>query len=95
MENRNEDRDGGSWDGDLRYHARGWGVHDFRGAKWQNVNNTGNQRYLLNAYRAPHRTREGMVIFLPPGDRRDATRPPEFYDETHAFLRHSGVAELR
>ena len=36
-----------------------------------------------------------MVIFVPPGERRDATRPPEFYDGTYAFLRESGVAELR
>jgi hypothetical protein len=83
-------------DGDLRYHARGWGFHDFRGAKWQKVNNADKQRYLLNAYRVLlTRARQGMVIFVPPGERRDATRPPEFYDGTFAFLRDSGIAELR
>lgn len=85
-----------TWDGDLRYHGRGWGFHDFRGSKWQNVNNTDNQRYLLNAYRVLlTRARQGMVIFVPPGERRDATRSPEFYDGTYAFLRESGVVELR
>ena len=85
-----------TWDGDLRYHTRGWGFHDFRGSKWQNVNNTDNQRYLLNAYRVLlTRARQGMVIFVPNGERRDATRPPEFYDGTYAFLRESGVVELR
>ena len=85
-----------TWDGDLRYHSRGWGFHDFRGSKWQNVNNSGNQRYLLNAYRVLlTRARQGMVIFVPNGERRDATRPPELYDGTYAFLRESGVAELR
>jgi hypothetical protein len=60
------------------------------------VNNTDNQRYLLNAYRVLlTRARQGMVIFVPPGERRDPTRPPEFYDGTYAFLRESGVAELR
>jgi hypothetical protein len=84
-----------TWDGDLRDHPRGWGFHDFRGSKWQNVNNTDNQRYLLNAYRVLlTRARQGMVIFVPPGERRDATRPPEFYDGTYAFLRESGVREL-
>lgn len=85
-----------NWDGDLRYHAGGWGFHDFRGSRWQNVNNTDNQRYLLNAYRVLlTRARQGMVIFVPPGERRDATRPPENYDGTYRFLREAGIAELR
>ena len=85
-----------TWDGDLRYHDRGWGFHDFRGSRWQNVNNADNQRYLLNAYRVLlTRSRQGMVIFVPRGERRDATRPPEFYDGTFAFLRECGIGELR
>ncbi len=84
-----------NWDGDLRYHSGGWGFHDFRGSKWQNVNNRDNQRYLLNAYRVLlTRARQGMVIFVPPGERRDATRPPEYYDATYRFLREAGVQEL-
>ncbi len=84
-----------TWDGDLRHHDRGWGFHDFRGSRWQNVNNLDNQRYLLNAYRVLlTRARQGMVIFVPRGDRRDATRPPENYDGTYAFLREAGVAEV-
>lgn len=85
-----------TWDGDRRNHSEGWGFHDFRGRGWQNVNNTDNQRYLLNAYRVLlTRARQGMVIFVPRGERRDATRSPEFYDGTYAFLRESGVGELR
>ena len=85
-----------TWDGDFRYHDRSWGFHDFRGSKWTNVNSTDNQRYLLNAYRVLlTRARQGMVIFVPPGDRRDATRPPENYDGTYEFLREVGVAEVR
>lgn len=84
-----------TWDGDLRYNAKGWGFHDFRGAKWQNVNNADNQRYLLNAYRVLlSRARQGMVIFVPTGERRDATRSPEFYDGTYRFLRETGIREL-
>lgn len=85
-----------TWDGDLRHHSTGWGFHDFRGTKWQNVNNLDNQRYLVNAYRVLlTRARQGMVIFVPPGARRDPTRTPEHYDATYAFLRESGIAELR
>ena len=59
------------------------------------MNSTDNQRYLLNAYRVLlTRARQGMVIFVPPGDRRDATRPPENYDGTFGFLRDIGVTAL-
>jgi hypothetical protein len=36
-----------------------------------------------------------MVIFVPPGHRKDATRPPEFYDDTYAYLKNVGVPEVR
>lgn len=84
-----------TWDGDLRFNDSRWGYHDFRGSRWLNVNSTDNQRYLLNAYRVLlTRARQGMVIFVPPGDRRDATRPPEFYDRTFQYLREVGIPEL-
>jgi len=35
-----------------------------------------------------------MVIFVPPGDRHDPTRSPEFYDETFTYLRNVGIANL-
>lgn len=84
-----------TWDGDLRFNNAGWGFHDFRGSRWLNVKNADNQRYLLNAYRVLlTRARQGMVVFVPPGDGRDATRPPEFYDTTFRYLRGIGIPEL-
>ncbi len=88
-----------TWDADLRLSdasaTRGWGFHDFRGSRWTNVKNAENQRYLLNAYRVLlTRARQGMVIFIPPGDRRDATRAPEFYDGVFGYLRGLGVGIL-
>ncbi len=72
-----------TWDADLRFHRGGWGYHDFRGSRWCNVNSEENRRYLLNAYRVLlTRARQGMVVFVPPGDRDDATRLPNHYDET-------------
>jgi hypothetical protein len=68
-----------TWDGDLRYNGAGWSFHDFRGDRWCNIGNIDNRRYLQNAYRVLlTRARQGMVIFIPPGDQGDPTRSPEF-----------------
>jgi hypothetical protein len=84
-----------TWDADLRLHDRGWSFHDFRGSRWSNVNNRENQRYLINAYRVLlTRARQGMVIFIPPGSRKDPTRSPEYYDATFSYLSGLGVPTL-
>ena len=84
-----------NWDADLRHSGRGWSHHAFRGAQWQRVNKPERQQYLVNAYRVlMTRARQGMVIFIPPGDRQDETRRPEFYDGTYEFLKSNGMQEL-
>jgi hypothetical protein len=84
-----------TWDADLRLQDRGWSFHDFRGSRWTNVNNRDNQRYLINAYRVLlTRARQGMVIFIPPGSRKDPTRSPEYYDGTFSYLAGLGVQTL-
>jgi hypothetical protein len=35
-----------------------------------------------------------MVIFVPPGDREDHTRLPEFYEPLWRFLKSIGLPEL-
>jgi hypothetical protein len=51
--------------------------------------------YLKNAYRVLlTRARQGMVIFVPPGNADDATRPPAYYDATFEFLRDVGLVPL-
>jgi DUF2075 family protein len=81
-----------TWDADLRPKGSGWSHHDFRGDRWTNVRNEDNQRFLLNAYRVLlTRARQGMAIFVPPGDRRDATRPPDYYDPLFASLADVGI----
>jgi hypothetical protein len=85
-----------TWDGDLRFDGSRWSFHDFRGDRWTNIANSDNRRYLLNAYRVLlTRARQGMVIFVPPGDPSDPTRSPEFYDSTFKYLCELGVPELR
>lgn len=81
-----------TWDADLRHEHGRWSHHDFRGNRWTHVRSEENQRYLLNAYRVLlTRARQGMVLFVPPGDRNDPTRTPEFYDATFSYLRSLGL----
>jgi Schlafen group 3, DNA/RNA helicase domain len=83
------------WDADFRMEDDGWGYYAFKGTKWQNVNDLYRRVYLANAYRVLlTRARQGMVIFVPKGDESDYTRPPSFYDQTFAFLKSCGIAEL-
>ncbi len=85
-----------TWDGDLRFTGSGWSFHDFRGRRWINVAKPDHQRYLCNAYRVLlTRARQGMVIFVPPGDSIDPTRSSEFYDSTFNYLSELGIPELR
>jgi len=84
-----------TWDGDLRFNGSGWNYHDFRGARWCNIANADNRNYLRNAYRVLlTRARQGMVVFVPPGDASDRTRSPEFYDSTFNYLRELGIPEI-
>lgn len=83
------------WDADLRWVAGQWSYHSFKGTKWQNINETTNQLYLLNAYRVLlTRARQGMVIFVPKGDSKDHTRPPSFYDGAYDFMLNCGIQSV-
>jgi hypothetical protein len=84
-----------NWDADLRANDEGWSYHDFRGRRWVNIQSAPNQSYLINAYRVLlTRARQGMVIFVPPGDKRDATRNPAWYNQTFEYLRSVGIEPL-
>lgn len=84
-----------TWDADLRRHGESWRYHSFRGDVWQSVHKEDRKRYLLNAYRVLlTRARQGMVIFVPPGDESDPTRLPTFYNDTYEYLISLGVAEV-
>ncbi len=84
-----------TWDADLRFGGAGWTFHDFRGDRWTNLNNADNRTYLKNAYRVLlTRARQGMVIFVPPGNEADRTRSPAFYDATWNYLKDLGLPAL-
>ncbi len=84
-----------TWDADLRFTGSWWSFHDFRGDRWCNIANPDNRNYLRNAYRVLlTRARQGMVIFVPAGDRWDPTRAPGYYDATFEYLAGIGVPVL-
>lgn len=84
-----------TWDGDLRYTGSGWSCHNFRGDRWQNIKNTDNRNYLRNAYRVLlTRARQGMIIFIPPGEPSDPSRSPAFYNSTFDYLTELGIPAL-
>jgi hypothetical protein len=86
---------GVAWDGDLRFADAGWTYHYFRGDRWCNIANPENRRYLLNAYRVLlTRARQGMVIYVPPGDSNDPTRSPNYYQGTYAYLADLGIPTM-
>jgi hypothetical protein len=72
-----------TWDGDFRYSTHGWEHWSFCGDRWNHINKSESRNYLKNAYRVLlPRARQGMVIVVPPGNTRDPTRSPAFYDRT-------------
>ena len=92
-----------TWDGDFRAQARAparddasdWSCHDFRGDRWVNIHSPENRGYLKNAYRVLlTRARQGMVLFVPPGDRADPTRLPSHYDATWEYLQGAGLTPI-
>ncbi|MFD2144453.1 DNA/RNA helicase domain-containing protein [Mucilaginibacter antarcticus] len=83
------------WDLDLRRDKDGWDFNAFKGTKWQKVNNLNMQSFIINKYRVLlTRAREGMVIFIPPGDKDDPTRNPETYNAIADYLIACGVIPL-
>ncbi len=83
------------WDADLRHDGVGWVGYNFKGTRWQSVNDSFRRLYLKNAYRVLlTRARQGMVIFVPRGDDQDATRTAGFYDGVWDFLRSCGLTIL-
>ena len=84
-----------AWDGDFRRMGEHWDHKSFKGSKWQQVRKDEHQRYLKNTYRVLlTRARQGMVIYVPKGESRDATRNPEYYNGTFEYLRGLGIPVL-
>ncbi len=84
-----------TWDADLRRSPQGWSHHSFRGDGWQQIHKSDRRQYQLNANRVLlTRARQGMVLFVPHGDRDDPTRRPAYYDGTYRYLASLGLVVL-
>lgn len=72
-----------------------WSLRRLRAKEWLVVRDPVKRRYLLNKYRVlMTRAREGLIIWIPPGDPADATRLPLPLERTAEFLRAAGVVDL-
>lgn len=81
-----------TWDGDLRYTSKGWDYYQFRTNSWARNKQEINQMYQINAYRVLlTRARQGMIICVPTGTDKDATRLPLYYNGTFEYLKSLGL----
>lgn len=84
-----------AWDINLYHDNHEWNYQNFKGSKWQNINQNAAKNYLLNSYRVLlTRARQGMIIFIPDIDDTDATRPKKYYDKTFEYLKQCGLIAL-
>jgi hypothetical protein len=84
-----------AWDANFRFTDGQWEYKNFKGTKWQNINDDTRMLYLKNAYRVLlTRARQGMIIFVPEGDDTDITRMRSFYDKTYNYLQSIGISHI-
>ena len=85
------------WGGDMIWSGSRaeWLLRAFRHgtiSKWSENMKAERREYRRNAYRVLlTRARQGVVIFVPPGDPNDPTRLPSEFDETANFLLACGA----
>jgi len=83
------------WDANFRRGAGGWETLQFKGTRWQAVNDDARKSYIANSYRVLlTRARQGLVVFVPAGSAEDGTRPPDQYDAVFRYLVQCGFREL-
>lgn len=83
------------WDANYRRMGDQWHALQFKGTRWQAVNDETRKAYVANAYRVLlTRSRQGMVVFVPEGSNEDATRPPAVYQAIYNFLKNCGFDDL-
>jgi len=84
-----------AWGANFYINGSNWKFQNFKGTKWQNINQEIDKEYLKNTYRVLlTRARQGMVIFIPEGSIIDHTRPNKYYEETYRYLKEIGIKEI-
>ena len=83
------------WDLDLAWRCHGWEANVFRGTRWNTLRQPEKISNQINTYRVLlTRARRETVIYVPPGNAADRTRPPHGYDDIANFLTACGVPTL-
>jgi Uncharacterized conserved protein (DUF2075) len=87
------------WGGDFIWgELKGWQLRSLRHGrqtKWNPIKTNEKQIYRRNAYRVLlTRARQGMVIFVPQGNREDPTNGPGEFDATAEYLVQCGVMPI-
>src|SRR5262249_54720809 len=77
------------WGGDMvwSHSTDRWVYRRLSGPKWQSIQDEDARRLVRNSYRVLlTRAREGLIVWVPPGDPDDLTRQPELLDATAEYL---------
>lgn len=84
-----------AWGGDLIQGAGTWRPRSFAGTRWNQVNSATDAAFTLNTYRVLlTRARYETIIWVPPGDDADRTRPTAEMDAVARFLLDCGARLL-
>lgn len=79
------------WDANFRRGMDRWEALQFKGTRWQVVNDEARKAYIANSYRVLlTRARQGLVVFVPEGSAEDETRPSDQYDAIYRYLLQCG-----
>ncbi len=79
------------WDANFRRGMDHWESLQFKGTRWQVVNDEARKAYIANSYRVLlTRARQGLVVFVPEGSAEDETRPSDQYDAIYRYLLQCG-----
>ena len=87
------------WGGDCVWNpSQGWQLRKLLSGpnnRWVSIKNTEKRNFRKNAYRVLlTRARQGLVIFVPKGDKADSTSRPEDFNATASFLLQCGVTPM-
>jgi hypothetical protein len=84
-----------AWGGDFIRGDGGWRARNFAGTRWNEVHKPQDRTYVLNSYRVLlTRARYETIIWVPPGDDADRTRPRAEMDAIADFLLACGARPL-
>jgi hypothetical protein len=79
------------WEANFRRHGNRWAHYHFRGTEWQVVHDSIRPTFLTNAYRVlMTRARQGMVIYVPPGDTADPPVRPNSMTASPIIWQNAG-----